>query len=109
MGLPNATSLLTNIPAGMRATMRRGSTVASLAVRTASNEAGELSPQGLKDAASINVWFLSADFSPPVRNGDTLTIDGVQALVVDRLVTCGGAITRVNALQSQDLAKGVRA
>lgn len=102
MGLPNATSILSTLPGGLRATVSRGSVVASLAVRTAINEAGQLSLGGLERMARNNIWTLVADFTPRVKVGDVLTVNGVPAFVVDAMTSCGNLVSRAQVVLCED-------
>ena len=109
MGLPNATGILSNLPDGMRAIVKRDGIVASLAVRCASMESSEATVPGMKIAEHVNVWLLAADFTPPIRSGDRITLDGVLASVIGTMKTCGGQIIRADVILSMDVDGGVRA
>lgn len=102
MGLPNATSLLSNLPNGMRAVVSRDSVVASYAIRTAVNDAGQFSPAGLDRDVKVNVWTLSADFNPKIKIGDVLVVDGTYAVVIDAMLTIGNLVNRANVLLFED-------
>lgn len=102
MGLPNATSILSTLPDGLRATVSRGGVVASLAVRTAINEAGQMSLSGLDRFARVNVWTLVSDFDPRVSVGDTLTVDDVPAIVTDAMTTCAALVNRAQVVLCED-------
>ena len=102
MGLPNATSILTTLPGGIRAIVRRDSVVETCAVRTAISESGSLSLSGLERLAKINIWTLCADFTPRVSVGDVLYVDGVPSFAVDVMTSCGNLISRANVVLCED-------
>jgi hypothetical protein len=104
MGLPNATSILSNIPAGLRAVVSRvdDGEVATLAVRTALNESGSISLSGLDRMVRTNIWMLTVDFSGGVTVGDTLMVSNVPAIVFDAMTSCGGLITRAAVVLCED-------
>ncbi|MFA6063962.1 MAG: hypothetical protein WC736_15345 [Gallionella sp.] len=102
MSLPNATALLRTLPTGMRATVSRGSEVASLAVRTAIQDSGTLSLSGLECDLKTVVWTLDEDFDPAIRIGDVLTVDDVPAFVVNAMTTCGNLVNRAQVVLCTD-------
>lgn len=103
MGLPNATSILTSLPTGIRAVVSRAGVVASYAVRTAINESGQLSLSGLEKLAQTNAWTIVADFTPRVGVGDVLFVDAVPSFVVDALTSCGNLISRARVVLCEDI------
>ena len=103
MSLPNATSILSTLPSGIRATVSRGGVVATYAVRTAINESGSLSQGGLERFAKTNVWTVCADFSPRISVGDVLKVGGLDAFVVDAMTSCANLISKANVVLCEDV------
>ena len=101
MGLPNATSLLSTLPGGLRATVSRGGVVATLAVRTAIRDSGTLSLGGLECDVRTAVWVLTAEF-PQVRVGDAFTVDRKPAFTVNAMTTCGNLVSRAEVILCED-------
>lgn len=106
MGLPNATKMLSSLPNGLRAVVSRDDDgdVATLAIRTAINESGQLLIGGVVATARANVWTLTADFDPDIAAGDVLLVDSVPAVVVDTMTTCGNLLNRAQVVLCDDTA-----
>ena len=103
MSLPNATSILTTLPNGMRAVViRDDGAVASLAVRTSIHDVGSLSLGGLECDVRTAVWTLVADFDPQIRVGDVLNVDTVPAFVVNAMTTIGNLVSRAQVVLCED-------
>lgn len=104
MGLPNATKMLSSLPNGLRAVVSRDDDgdVATLAIRTAINESGQLQIGGVVATSRANVWTLVADFSPAIAAGNVLLVDSVPAVVVDTMTTGGGLLNRAGVVLCRD-------
>lgn len=101
--MPNATSILSTLPNGLRAEVSRDDgAVASLAIRTALRDSGQLSLGGMDSDLRTAVWTLASDFKTPIRVGDVLMVDKVPAIVVDVLTTCGNLVCRSQVLLCED-------
>jgi len=103
MGLPNATSILSTLPGGLRVTVKRGSVVASLAVRTSITETGQSSEGVVDRFARANIWTIMADFDPRIKVGDMLTVNGIQGIVVEATSSCGDLISRATVVLGNDI------
>jgi len=101
--MPNATSILSTLPNGMRAAVTRDDgAVASLAVRTSIHDAGQLSLGGIEGDVRTAVWTLVADFNPEIRVGDVLTVDTVPAIVANVMTTIGDLVSRAQVVLCED-------
>jgi len=98
----NATSILSTLPNGLRVTVKRGNEVASLAVRTAINESGQMSLGGIDRLARTNLWTLVADFPIRIQIGDVLTMGTTPAFVVNAMTSCGNLINRAQVILCED-------
>lgn len=101
--MPNATSILRTLPGGMRAVVTRDDgAVASLAVRSAIQNAGTISLNGIESQVKTAVWTLVSDFKQPIRIGDVLTVDQVPGIVTASMTTCGNLVNRAQVLLCED-------
>lgn len=112
MGLPSATTILSTLPGGIRATLsREGGDVATYAVRMATRGAGQLSLDGLNWQNVQNVWGLCSDFDPLFRVGDVFDVGTygstgtTKAFAIDTMVTCGNLVCRATVVLCGDVAK----
>lgn len=84
------------------AVVSRGAVTASKALKMAIKEAGSFSSGGIDSEALQAVWTMGSAFTPRIKVGDVLIVDGVPSFVVNAMASCGGIVCRAQVVLCED-------